>query len=154
MEVASSFIEYVEFNNGQLTVKFKKGSSITYEGVNRAVFDKFIIARSKGQYYHRNIKGQYDVAVDKPLKGFPFASSKEVKGVKYDQSTRELVVFRKDGRVETFTGVDKSAFSGFLTTTDKDRFYINFKKKFNRKGSKPSKTTSLDSFLRHGPRHR
>lgn len=45
----------------ELTVTFKNGKSYTYENVSQEAFDGLATAKSAGQYFGLNIKGQYDL---------------------------------------------------------------------------------------------
>lgn len=58
---SSSALEYVEhYDDDYLTVKFRNGGLYTYTNVSRAKFSKLCSAESIGQYYVKNIKGQYN----------------------------------------------------------------------------------------------
>lgn len=44
---------------GDMHVKFRDGGEYIYHGVPKEVHDAFLIAGSKGNFLHRNIKGKY-----------------------------------------------------------------------------------------------
>jgi len=43
-----------------LWVKFTKGTIYSYSGVTKQRFDAFKNAESKGKYFHKNIRGNYE----------------------------------------------------------------------------------------------
>lgn len=57
----SSFIAAVDYDNGKLTVWFKKywTDQLDYFNVPPEVYEAFIMARSKGRFYLSNIKSQF-----------------------------------------------------------------------------------------------
>nr|MDO8087519.1 KTSC domain-containing protein [Candidatus Sigynarchaeum springense] len=62
--VDSSFIARVEHypqkeKDGVLVVQFKNGSIRAYYGVPRGIYDDFLNASSKGNFYTREIKGKF-----------------------------------------------------------------------------------------------
>ena len=64
MKVNSSTIAEIdrEVVNDELFLKvtFKNGREYLYEGVPSKVFDDFLMAESKGKYFHENINGRYN----------------------------------------------------------------------------------------------
>lgn len=59
--VKSSNIEAIGYDNDsqELHVIFISGGLYIYHGVSKNVYDKLIIAPSKGKFIHNNIKGIY-----------------------------------------------------------------------------------------------
>ena len=55
VNVSSSAISQIGFQNGTITVVFNRGGSYDYPGT-RETFDEFINAPSIGQYFNANIK--------------------------------------------------------------------------------------------------
>ena len=45
--------------NNKLYIEFKDSSLYVYFGVPKGVFNDLLSAPSKGQYFHRNIRGKY-----------------------------------------------------------------------------------------------
>lgn len=60
-KVDSSFVDQIAYNDnlGFLDVKLKNGSIYSYKKVPRKVFDDFLRAKSKGDFYNRIIKKKY-----------------------------------------------------------------------------------------------
>jgi hypothetical protein len=60
IEVESSNIESVGYENNQLFVKFKSGGLYAYKNVPSALYQQFLTAESKGKYFFSHIKGKFD----------------------------------------------------------------------------------------------
>jgi hypothetical protein len=56
----SSFIESIEYDHGILVVTFGNGKVAEYYRVPRSVFDNFLGAESRGQFFNENIRDQYE----------------------------------------------------------------------------------------------
>jgi hypothetical protein len=64
-EVDSDFISHVDYNeeNNRLSIYISnsdKRLEYTYKNVPKQVFEEFINAYSKGKYYNKYIKGEYE----------------------------------------------------------------------------------------------
>lgn len=55
----SSAIKLAKSDNRTLTITFTSGGEYKYDDVPEDVVNAFWKADSAGQFYHRNIKGQY-----------------------------------------------------------------------------------------------
>lgn len=55
----SSAIMLAKSDNRTLTITFTSGGKYKYDDVPEDVIDAFWNAESAGQFYHRNIRGQY-----------------------------------------------------------------------------------------------
>lgn len=62
--VESSWISGITYNrpNKILTMRLGNGRTYTIPGVTRSVFDKWIRAESKGEFFHTMIKDKYTVS--------------------------------------------------------------------------------------------
>lgn len=60
--VTSSTINAVgyEESNNILKVNFKNGSTYVYQNVPKTVYQEFLTSESKGKFFNRNIRGQYE----------------------------------------------------------------------------------------------
>lgn len=58
-KVESSVIRSIGWRKGVLTVQFSSGVKYTYVLVTKDVFDKFLVAESKGKFFNAYIKHQY-----------------------------------------------------------------------------------------------
>lgn len=60
--VQSSTISAVGYSEADnvMTVAFKNGSTYTYQGVPQKTYQAFLDSESKGKYFNRNIRGQFD----------------------------------------------------------------------------------------------
>jgi hypothetical protein len=60
--VASSAILRIEYNEftRELNVTFMSGNTYTYYGVPKDVYERFLHASSKGQFFNDYIKDRYD----------------------------------------------------------------------------------------------
>ena len=59
VEVISSNVVAVGYENNQLFVNYKSGSYV-YENVPEEVFAGLLAAESKGKYMHAKVKGRYN----------------------------------------------------------------------------------------------
>src|SRR6266576_490711 len=59
LDVVSSDINRVSYDDGDLKVKFKTGSTYQYNQVSPRVVEGFVSAKSPGKYLHNNVKGKY-----------------------------------------------------------------------------------------------
>jgi hypothetical protein len=57
--VNSSHLAQIGWQYGNLYVAFQNGSRYRFVGVPETVFKDFLDARSYGEYFHRNIEGQW-----------------------------------------------------------------------------------------------
>ena len=55
----SSSISFAKRENDKLTIRFKSGSTYTYNAVPAKVIDGLWNAESAGSYFYKNIRGQY-----------------------------------------------------------------------------------------------
>lgn len=64
MKVQSSTIKDIDREvvkgNIYLKVTFNNGREYLYEGVTAKVYEEFLLAPSKGKYFHENINGRYN----------------------------------------------------------------------------------------------
>jgi len=64
MKVQSSTIKEIdrEVVNGNIYLKvtFVNGREYLYEGVTPTIYEQFLLAPSKGKYFHENINGRYN----------------------------------------------------------------------------------------------
>jgi len=56
---SSTVIVEINYNNNILAITFLSGSIYVYSGVTEGVFECFVVADSKGQYFRENIMGRY-----------------------------------------------------------------------------------------------
>lgn len=56
----SSAISYAKRDNDKLTISFTSGKKYEYNGVPAEVIDGFWNAESAGNYFYKNIRGQYN----------------------------------------------------------------------------------------------
>lgn len=60
ISVSSRAIAAIGWEDGTLGVRFHGNSTIyTYHGMPEEVFESFLNALSKGEYYHLHIEGRY-----------------------------------------------------------------------------------------------
>ena len=61
-QVVSSVVKALFYNDEtqELTVEFKSGSKYRYDNVDQEEFDSFAKAVSKGKYFNKNVKNNYD----------------------------------------------------------------------------------------------
>ncbi len=57
--VNSSAISRIEWDNGTLSIWFHESGRYDYYGVPESVYNAFLAARSKGQFYNDHIKDRY-----------------------------------------------------------------------------------------------
>jgi len=55
----SSCVRAIDYWSGCLYVKLKGGYMYRYDSVAEEVYYNFLLARSKGRFYLKNIRGQY-----------------------------------------------------------------------------------------------
>jgi hypothetical protein len=55
----SSCIQSAGFDTGELTIQFKSGEIITYEGVSPLVWFNLLRSTSKGYFFNKNIRNNY-----------------------------------------------------------------------------------------------
>jgi len=60
MQVSSSHIDDVDWEDGILTVTFKDGGKYNYADVPEGIFMEMISAPSVGQFFRANVKGMYE----------------------------------------------------------------------------------------------
>ena len=60
MQVESSHIADVDWEDGILRVSFVKGGVYEYQDVEIGLFKEFLLAPSKGEFFRQNVKGKYD----------------------------------------------------------------------------------------------
>jgi hypothetical protein len=61
IEVKSSWVQRIGWEDGKLVVEAKSGSSYTHEGVPYKLYASFLLSRSKGKFYNKHIKGRYQL---------------------------------------------------------------------------------------------
>lgn len=66
-KVESSCIRGISWSRRGLVVSFVGGRTYRYLGVEREVYNTFLMTESKGQYYNVAIKGQYEAKRIRPL---------------------------------------------------------------------------------------
>lgn len=59
MVVESTMLKEVEYRYRVLTVTFRNNTKYSYHKVPRVIYDKLVVAPSKGQYFNQNIKHNY-----------------------------------------------------------------------------------------------
>lgn len=59
--VDSSAISSIGFKDNVLEIEFNSGNTYQYNGVAKDTFEFFLNSESKGQFFNRYIKGNYDV---------------------------------------------------------------------------------------------
>jgi hypothetical protein len=61
--VESTWITDISYNrpNRVLTMRLSNGTRYSIPGISRGMFEKWANASSKGQFFHRFIKGRYNV---------------------------------------------------------------------------------------------
>lgn len=59
LDVVSSDINQVSYDEGDLKIKFNTGSTYQYNKVSPKVVEGFVAAKSPGKYLHDNVKGKY-----------------------------------------------------------------------------------------------
>ena len=61
IKVKSIFIESVQHRNGNLIVRMRNGRGYSYKDVTPNKVTRFLNAESKGSYFSKYIKGQYEM---------------------------------------------------------------------------------------------
>jgi hypothetical protein len=56
----SSAISNVSYNNGTLTVTFNSGNTYEYSTVSQDTFDRLVSSESAGRFFASNISGKFD----------------------------------------------------------------------------------------------
>lgn len=59
LEVVSSNIDAIGYENNMLVVRFIGGGIYMYSGVSAELFESFKAAESKGQFFRENIKNNF-----------------------------------------------------------------------------------------------
>ncbi len=59
IEVESSNVYKVGYNEKMLYVQFRNGYEYEYQNVEYEVFEKFLNSNSKGSFVHRHLKDKY-----------------------------------------------------------------------------------------------
>ena len=59
INVESSNIDAIAYEDGVLHVWFKGGNHYTYDGVTEETFNQFLNSTSKGRFFHTHIRGHY-----------------------------------------------------------------------------------------------
>ena len=59
VDVVSSNIKSVAYDDGNLYVVYKSGAMYKYKDVKEEVYKELLSAESKGRYMNSNIKGKY-----------------------------------------------------------------------------------------------
>lgn len=57
--VSSSNVSSIGYENKTLEVHFHSGGIYQYHGVPEAIYRAFLMASSKGQFVHQNLKDKY-----------------------------------------------------------------------------------------------
>lgn len=57
--INGSFVKGASFENGNLTVEFNTGRSVTYVGVPEAKYQALVAASSAGRYFNAEIRNKY-----------------------------------------------------------------------------------------------
>ena len=60
IEVASSTIRAIGYHGGTMTIEFRSGRVYDYPDFSYSVFEDFINATSKGEFYNQHIRGKYN----------------------------------------------------------------------------------------------
>lgn len=55
----STAIAIAEFNNGNMTIKFRGGNRYNYSNVPTNVFNSFVTSPSLGKFFAKNIRGKF-----------------------------------------------------------------------------------------------
>ena len=61
LSVESSAIRSIGFKNGVLEIEFNSGSIYQYFDIPDAIYSDFMSAESKGRFFHKYIRGRYEV---------------------------------------------------------------------------------------------
>ena len=58
-EPKSSWVKDITFNANILSVKTINGETYNYQGVEGAVYNEMVQAKSKGKFHNKNLRGKY-----------------------------------------------------------------------------------------------
>ena len=58
-EPKSSWVKDITFNANVLSVKTINGETYNYQGVEGAVYNEMVQAKSKGKFHNQNLRGKY-----------------------------------------------------------------------------------------------
>ena len=58
-EPKSSWVKDITFNANVLSVKTVNGETYNYQGVEGAVYNEMVQAKSKGKFHNKNLRGKY-----------------------------------------------------------------------------------------------
>lgn len=58
-EPKSSWVKDITFNANVLSVKTINGETYNYQGVEGAVYNEMVQAKSKGKFHNKNLRGKY-----------------------------------------------------------------------------------------------
>ena len=58
-EPKSSWVNDITFNANVLSVKTINGETYNYQGVEGAVYNEMVQAKSKGKFHNKNLRGKY-----------------------------------------------------------------------------------------------
>jgi|TARA_R110000803_G_scaffold95323_1_gene163157 hypothetical protein len=58
-EPKSSWVKDITFNANILSVKTINGETYNYQGVEGAVYNEMVQAKSKGKFHNQNLRGKY-----------------------------------------------------------------------------------------------
>jgi hypothetical protein len=58
-EPKSSWVKDITFNANVLSVRTINGETYNYQGVEGAVYNEMVQAKSKGKFHNKNLRGKY-----------------------------------------------------------------------------------------------
>ena len=58
-EPKSSWVKDIIFNKNVLSVETINGETYNYQGVEGAVYNEMVQAKSKGKFHNQNLRGKY-----------------------------------------------------------------------------------------------
>ena len=58
-EPKSSWVKDITFNANILSVRTINGETYNYQGVEGAVYNEMVQAKSKGKFHNKNLRGKY-----------------------------------------------------------------------------------------------
>ena len=58
-EPKSSWVKDIIFNKNVLSVETINGETYNYQGVEGAVYNEMVQAKSKGKFHNKNLRGKY-----------------------------------------------------------------------------------------------
>jgi len=59
-EPKSSWVKDIFFNKNVLSVETINGETYNYQGVEGAVYNEMVQAKSKGKFHNKNLRGKYN----------------------------------------------------------------------------------------------